>query len=81
MTHYYNFYFKHFVVITGIPCFRINKIAFLLKPLNFSDSHYFKRALMSRIMVYHCSGKRESIIELSFSLYIYICIYIYYIYQ
>ena len=35
----------------GIPCFHINKIAFLLKPLNFADSHYFNHALISGITV------------------------------
>ena len=58
VTHYYNFYFsifKHFVVIiiyTVIPCFRINKIAFLLKPLNFADSHYFNHTLISGFTVF-----------------------------
>ena len=31
--------------------FLINKIAFLLKPLNFADSHYFNHALISGITV------------------------------
>ena len=35
-----------------IPCFHINKIAFLLKPLNFADSHYFNHKLISGITVY-----------------------------
>ena len=51
MTHYYNLYFKTFCSDTGIPCDRINKIAFLLISLNFADSHYFNHALISGIKV------------------------------
>ena len=39
------------MIIYCIPCFHINKIAFLLKPLNFADLHYFNHALISGIMV------------------------------
>ena len=36
---------------TGILCFRINKIAFLLKPLNFADSQDFNHTLISYIVI------------------------------
>ena len=54
VTHYYNLYFLTFCSdhnYTGIPCFCFNKIAFLLKSLNFADSHNFNHALISRITV------------------------------
>ena len=56
MTHYYNLYFKHFVVtiilVYSYPLFsHLYKIAFLLKPLNFADSYYFNHALISGITV------------------------------
>ena len=52
MSHYYNFYIIIYIFFltfcsdhTGIPYFRINKIAFLLKTLNFA--HYFNHALIN----------------------------------